>query len=138
MITIELDDPWLDFIPDEIREVLESYGPLEHYQKRFLFYKLKKRKDFDMTEFKYPFVETVNEFVEAFVMLKDLYKNDPIENAGASVYLKDNWYLKLNKHGQISLMNDEYGMVSGEDTFFDRHPSTMALILRDYLAMLFD
>lgn len=138
MITIELDDPWLSFIPDEIREVLEGHGPLQHYQKRFLFYKLKHRKDFDMTEFKYPFVETVNEFVEAFVMLKDLYKDDPIENTGSTVYLKDNWYLKLNKHGQISLMNDDYGMVSGEETFFDRHPSTMALILRDYLAMLFD
>lgn len=138
MSTIELNDPWLSFISDEIREILDDYVPLDLYQKRFLFYKLKHRKDFDMAEFKYPFVETTNEFVEAFVMLKDLYKNDPIENAGSTVYLKDNWYLKLNNHGQISLMNDEYGMVSGEDTFFDRHPSTMALILRDYLAMLFD
>ena len=138
MKTIELDDPWLSFIPDEIREVLEGHGPLQHYQKRFLFYKLKHRKDFDMAEFKYPITETVMEFVNGFVLLKDLYKDDPYNSVGQTIQLKEGWYLKLNKHGQISLMNDEYDSVSGEDTYFDRHPSTMALILRDYLAMLFD
>ena len=92
-----------------------------------------------MAEFRYPFVETSVEFINGFCLLKDLNKDDPIRSIGYTIQLKEGWYLKLNKHGQISLMNDEYDdMVSGEGIYFDRHPSAMALILRDYLAMLFD
>ena len=91
-----------------------------------------------MAEFKYPFIDTTMEFVNGFVLLKDMYKDDPYNSIGQTIDLKEGWYLKLGKQGHISLINDEFDMISGEDTYFDRHPSTMALILRDYLAVIFD
>lgn len=132
---IEVDDPWFSYIPNELDP------KIGYRHKQTVYFGIMEGEPKMAEKFKYPIVDTTMEFVNGFVMLKNLYKDDPVESTGASVYLKDGWYLKINKIGQISLMNDSdgyEGMVSGEATFFDKHPSTMALILRDYLAELLD
>lgn len=91
-----------------------------------------------MADFNQDIVDTSIEFIKAFVELKDEYKANPFTSAGYIKALKDDWYLRLDEFGRITLINDKIEMRSGEDIFFDKHMSTMALILRDYLAMLFD
>ena len=91
-----------------------------------------------MATFDHNIVEASVEFIKSFVELKDEYKANPISDGYSFKELMDGWYLRMNHFGQVSLHHNELDMSSGEDTYFDGHPSTMALILRDYLAMLFD